>query len=181
MNENWRRYPHLQHVACQELQQLSRYSDWAPHRPELCSDNCLGLYSGSIRFETSPRHLLLQLRILLVLLSLSKQMSGQYLDYTMTGSYQIISNSILIMLSFDAIQGVPERKVNFLGGHSIGHYKQKLYMYMCPILNGFRDRATSLYSTLYTVHCTDEQHAMSSHELRSAMMLTVEFSEMYLY
>jgi hypothetical protein len=27
-----------------------------------------------------------------------------------------------------------------------------------------------------TVHCTDEQHAMSSHELQSALMLTVEFS-----
>jgi hypothetical protein len=28
-------------------------------------------------------------------------------------------------------------------------------------------------------HCTDEQHAMSSHELQSALMLTVEFSKMY--
>jgi hypothetical protein len=27
-----------------------------------------------------------------------------------------------------------------------------------------------------TVHCTDEQHAMSSHELQSALMLTGEFS-----
>jgi hypothetical protein len=26
-----------------------------------------------------------------------------------------------------------------------------------------------------TVHCTDEQHAMSSHELQGAVMLTVEF------
>jgi hypothetical protein len=33
--------------------------------------------------------------------------------------------------------------------------------------------------TLYTVHCTDEQHAMSSHESQSAMVLTVEFYEMY--
>jgi hypothetical protein len=31
-------------------------------------------------------------------------------------------------------------------------------MYMCPIPNGFRDRA---------IHCTDEQHAMSSHELHT--------------
>jgi hypothetical protein len=30
-----------------------------------------------------------------------------------------------------------------------------------------------------TVHCTNEQHAMSSHELQSALMLTVEFSKMY--
>jgi hypothetical protein len=28
-------------------------------------------------------------------------------------------------------------------------------------------------------HCTDEQHAMSSHELQSALMLAVEFSKMY--
>jgi hypothetical protein len=47
---------------------------------------------------------------------------------------------------------------------------------MCRIPNGFRDRAISLYST---VHCTDEQHVMSSHELQSALMLTVEFSKMY--
>jgi hypothetical protein len=32
-------------------------------------------------------------------------------------------------------------------GHSIGHSKQKLYMYACPIPNGFRDRATSLDSS----------------------------------
>jgi hypothetical protein len=30
-----------------------------------------------------------------------------------------------------------------------------------------------------TVHCTDEQHAMSSHELQRALMLTVEFSKIY--
>jgi hypothetical protein len=45
-------------------------------------------------------------------------------------------------------QDVPGGKVNTLGGHSIGHSKQKkLYMYMCPIPNGFRDRANSLYSS----------------------------------
>jgi hypothetical protein len=51
----------------------------------------------------------------------------------------------------------------------------KVYMYMYPIPNGFRDRAISLYSALYTVHCTDEQHAMSSHHMQSALILTVEF------
>ena len=45
-------------------------------------------------------------------------------------------------------QGVPGGKVNIQGGHSIGHYKQKVYMYMCPIQNGFRDRDISLYSSL---------------------------------
>jgi hypothetical protein len=36
-----------------------------------------------------------------------------------------------------------------VGGHSIGHSKQKMYsyMYMCPIPNGFRDRAISLNSS----------------------------------
>jgi hypothetical protein len=40
------------------------------------------------------------------------------------------------------IQGVLEGKVNILGGHSIAHSKKKeVYMCMCPILNGFRDKA----------------------------------------
>jgi hypothetical protein len=47
------------------------------------------------------------------------------------------------------IEGVPGGKVNNLGGHSIGHSKQKLCMYMCPIPNGFRNRAILPYSTLY--------------------------------
>jgi hypothetical protein len=49
-------------------------------------------------------------------------------------------------------------------------------MYMCPIPSCFRDTAISLHSTLA---CTDEQHAMPSHELQSALMLTVQFSKMY--
>jgi hypothetical protein len=46
------------------------------------------------------------------------------------------------------IQCVSGGKVDVLRGHSIGHSKKKLYMYMCPILNGFLDRAISLYSGL---------------------------------
>jgi hypothetical protein len=65
------------------------------------------------------------------------------------------------------IEDVPGGKVNILGGHSIGHDKQKsTYVHVS-------------YSEPFTVHCTDEQHAMSSHELQRALMLTVEFSEMY--
>jgi hypothetical protein len=45
---------------------------------------------------------------------------------------------------------------------------KKAYMYMYPIPNGLRDTA---------IHCTNEQHAMSSHELQSALILTVEFSK----
>jgi hypothetical protein len=54
----------------------------------------------------------------------------------------------------------------------------KMYMYTCPIPNCFRE---SYFTVQFTVHCTDEQHAMSSHELQSALMLTVEFSKMLLY
>jgi hypothetical protein len=45
------------------------------------------------------------------------------------------------------IQNDPEGEVNILRGHNISHSKQTVYMYMCPIPNGFRDRAISLYSS----------------------------------
>jgi hypothetical protein len=37
----------------------------------------------------------------------------------------------------------------------------------------------SYFTVQYTVHPTDEQHAMSSHESQSALMLTMEFSNIY--
>ena len=43
-------------------------------------------------------------------------------------------------------QNVPGGNVSIQGGHSIGHSKQKVHMYMCPIPKGFRDRVISLYS-----------------------------------
>jgi hypothetical protein len=45
-----------------------------------------------------------------------------------------------------------------------------MYMYVCPVPN---------ISEIQLFHCTDEQHAMSSYELQSALMLMVEFSEIY--
>jgi hypothetical protein len=66
------------------------------------------------------------------------------------------------------IQHVSGGKVNVLGGHNIGHSRKKVYMYMCPVPNGFRDRTISLYSskisdkkeTLSTISNTgtSEQH-----------------------
>jgi hypothetical protein len=53
-----------------------------------------------------------------------------------------------LSISLDSIRDVPGGKVNTLGGHNIGHSKQKVYMYMNPIPNGFRDRAISLYSSV---------------------------------
>jgi hypothetical protein len=35
------------------------------------------------------------------------------------------------------------------------------------------------YSTVYTVNYTDEQHAMSSDEVQSTVLLMVEFLKMY--
>jgi hypothetical protein len=56
---------------------------------------------------------------------------------------------MLINIKTYNIQSVPEGKVSILGGHSIGRSKQKLYVYMCPIPKVFRDRAISLYSSIF--------------------------------
>jgi hypothetical protein len=45
------------------------------------------------------------------------------------------------------LQDVPGGYVSILGSHSISHSKQKVYMYMCPIPNGFRDRDIPLYTS----------------------------------
>jgi hypothetical protein len=66
------------------------------------------------------------------------------------------------------IQNVPGGKVSILRGRSICHSKQKnVYVYVL-----FRT-----VSEMELVYCTDDQHARSSHELQSALMLTVEFSK----
>jgi hypothetical protein len=45
------------------------------------------------------------------------------------------------------MQGVPGGEVNILGDNSIIILSKKVYMYICPISNGFRERAVSLYSS----------------------------------
>jgi hypothetical protein len=47
------------------------------------------------------------------------------------------------------MQGVPGGKVNIMEGHTLVSVIlcKKVYMCMCLISNGFRDRAISLYST----------------------------------
>jgi hypothetical protein len=54
----------------------------------------------------------------------------------------------LIAIPFGAIGSVPGGKVNILGGYS-KKKKRYIYMYMCHIPIGFRNRAISLYCTLY--------------------------------
>jgi hypothetical protein len=65
----------------------------------------------------------------------------------MIASFQILS-SLSALLPIGVIQSVPGGKVNIPGGHSIGYSKQEVYMCMCPIPDGFRDTAISLYSSL---------------------------------
>jgi hypothetical protein len=61
--------------------------------------------------------------------------------YTATSTFLRYLEAIFRPSNNVNIQGVPGGKDNILGGHSIGHSKQNLYMNMCPIPNGFRDRA----------------------------------------
>jgi hypothetical protein len=54
------------------------------------------------------------------------------------------------------IQNIPRGKVNILGGHSIGHSTQKMYICTCVLF-----RTVSEMELFHcTVHCADEQHAM---------------------
>jgi hypothetical protein len=68
------------------------------------------------------------------------------------------------------IQSVPGGMVNILGGHNIGHSKQESVYVRVPFRTVSR---IELFH--YTVQCTDEQHAMPSHVLQSALMLMVEY------
>jgi hypothetical protein len=77
------------------------------------------------------------------------------------------------------IYSVPGGKVNILEGHSIGHSKQKSLYVLVHVYYPERVPRYSYFTIQYITHCTDEQHAMSSHELQSALMLTMKFSKMY--
>jgi hypothetical protein len=50
------------------------------------------------------------------------------------------------------IQGVSEGKVSNLRSDGIGHCKKKVCMYMCVILNGYRDGAVLIYKYKIIVH-----------------------------
>jgi hypothetical protein len=88
-----------------------------------------------------------------------------------------ISPASLYMYSMIYIQDDPGKEVYILEGHSISHSKQKSINVHVSCSEQFP--RYSYFTVQYIVHCTDGQHAMSSHELQSALMLTVEFSKMY--
>jgi hypothetical protein len=78
----------------------------------------------------------------------------------------------MMLQASETVQSVTGGKVNILGRHSIGHYKQRsVYVHLS---------CSERYPrwNYFSVHSTDEQRAMSSHELLSASMLTVEFLKM---
>jgi hypothetical protein len=58
-----------------------------------------------------------------------------------------IASARIVKYVLQVIQGVPGGKISIQRGHSIGYSKQNCIVYMCPIPNGFRDRAISLYSS----------------------------------
>jgi hypothetical protein len=64
-----------------------------------------------------------------------------------------------------------EKRGNILGGHSIGHSKQKSVYVHVSYSEPFP--RYSYFTVQYTVQCTDEQHAMSSYKLQSAFIFTV--------
>jgi hypothetical protein len=74
-----------------------------------------------------------------------------------------------------------QEEVNIPGGHRIGQSKQTECICACVVfrtvseLQLFHCAVVCMYVEMHS----DEQHAMSSHELQCAVMLTVEFSKMY--
>jgi TATA-box binding protein (TBP) (component of TFIID and TFIIIB) len=77
--------------------------------------------------------------------SLNGNARARLIDYNRKGFTRRIMRPCELTVIYVVIQSVLGGKVNILGGHSIGHSKQTVYMYMCPIPNGFRDRAISLH------------------------------------
>jgi hypothetical protein len=73
---------------------------------------------------------------------------------------QVVSSDVRTII----IQGVPGGKVSIPGGHNTGHSKQEIVCVHVSYSERFP--RYSYFTVQYTVHCTDEQHAMSSHKLQ---------------
>jgi hypothetical protein len=121
-------------------------------------------------YQTIRRHVILTFtavrtsyltqKVQLATLAFPRRRAVQYLPLNW-----ITSLSSIPTVSAYTIQSDPGGNANILGGHSIGHSTEKsVYVHV---------------SCSEEFHCTDEQHAISSHELQSALMLAVEFSKMY--
>jgi hypothetical protein len=56
------------------------------------------------------------------------------------------------------IQSDPRGKINIFGGDSSGHFEKKVHINMCLILNGYRDRAVSIYKYKSIVNGNKENY-----------------------
>jgi hypothetical protein len=65
------------------------------------------------------------------------------------------------------VHGVPGGKVNILGGHSIGHYKKKVCMNMCPIPNGFRYLVRNILNLALNIFLPSHRNAPMSEACES--------------
>jgi hypothetical protein len=74
-------------------------------------------------------------------------------------------------LSIGRYIGFPTRRGQYCGRSQYRPFWPEKYICTCVL---FRT-----VSEIELFHCTDEEHAIASHELQSALMLTVEFSKIY--
>jgi ascorbate-specific PTS system EIIC-type component UlaA len=122
----------------------------------LC-EHCLNI--DSVNMETVRSFEVIS-QVLQIVQNCSNGNCARYasLNYVVIKYFQFL---LALPCSFSSsCTGCPMRKVTIPGGHSIGHSKQKVYMYMCPIPNGFGDRAVSVCSSLYMVpkYCSSLLH-----------------------
>jgi hypothetical protein len=78
------------------------------------------------------------------------------------------------------VQNVPGRKVNIWEVIVSVFLRKKRSVYV-HVSYSERFPRESYVTVEYRLYSTDEQHAMSSHELRSGLMLMVKFSKILYY
>jgi hypothetical protein len=103
------------------------------------------------------RLLIIKLDVFMVILILYKKKKK---DLTVSAGKEKSVLALNNVLKIDIIQGVPRGKVNILGGHNIGHSKQKSVHVHVTFSEQFL--RYSYFTIQCTVHCTDKQHTMSS-------------------
>jgi hypothetical protein len=127
------------------------------HRNDWSDYNAFDIYSGGFRFESQLLHGLYCLRIFIDSLSFS----SECLDSTSIRPWPLPSKSFqflihLLFYNSTAHRVSQEGRSIFCEVTVSAILSKKGYIYMCPIPNGFRDRAISLYSTvLYTVQTSN--------------------------
>jgi hypothetical protein len=115
------------------------------------------LYLGGLRFRSRPKYPDWSFR------SLSQSLQVNAGTVPLSGRNLLRPNSIQFIhhCAMRHYTGYPRKKVNILRGHSIGNFKQKLYMWMCPIPKGFRDSTVlKLLKTIVSsngIYCSSDK------------------------